>query len=87
MGRNDRALAMGTVVFFATIAVAALLYIILEPAASQIFTTASGVGSNAEAQGVIDEREQIWGLVLLYGLFLAGVGIIARAVRESRRGF
>lgn len=83
---DDRALASGIIGFIAIIVIAALLFTLMNPAAGGMFDTTSDTTDDATAQDVIDEREQIWKLILFYPLLLAGVFVIARAVFESRRG-
>lgn len=82
---KDRGLANGIVGFVAIIIVAAILYTLLGAPADVIFSTASSQTDSAQAQSVIDERRQIWTLVLYFALFLASLFILARAVFESRR--
>lgn len=86
MGREDRALASGLLGFFAMLVVAALLYTLFNEAAQQLFITTTAVGTGAEAQAVIDERQTIWGFILAYAMLISGAFLIARAVVESRRG-
>lgn len=85
MPRRDRGLASGLLGFAAIIIIVALLFTLFDPAVTDLISMTSDQTSNSEAQAVIDERAAIWENVLFYGLFLAGLFIIAKAVVESRR--
>lgn len=81
---DTRGLGMGIIGFFAILIVAALLFTLFNPAASEVFSMVSSQTNNAEAQAAIDRREQIWSLMLYFCVFLAGLFLLARAVFESR---
>lgn len=81
---DRRGLATGIMGFIAMIAIIALLYTLMDPAISDVFTATSADTSDAEAQAVIDQSSTIWGYMPLYGLFLAAIFLIGRAVFESR---
>ena len=85
MASDDRGLATGILGFVAIIVILALLYTLLNPAITGIHDHALSTTDDSQAQGVINERFTIWGYTLFFGLFLAAVYIIARAVFESRR--
>ena len=85
MLNDNRGLAVGIAVFIAAIIGAALLYILLDPAAEALFTIARSQTSETVALNQIDRAAQIWGLLLFFPAFLAVMFIIARSVFESRR--
>lgn len=85
MALDDRGLASGLLGFVAIVIIIALLYTLLNPAVVGIHDQAISTTSNSQAQDVINERFTIWGYILFFGLFLAAVYIISRAVFESRR--
>lgn len=85
MPRRDRGLASGLLGFAAIIVIVALLYTLFDPAVTDLISSVSGQTSNSEAQAVIDDREKIWDNILVYGVFLAGLFIIAKGVVEARR--
>lgn len=64
--------------------VAGLLFIAFNQAAVDINSVTSGYTTDTAAQDHIDLMDQIWGLVLFFAVFLAGLFIIARATFESR---
>lgn len=83
--RGDRALAIGIIGFVAILIIAALLYTLMDPAISEIFTMSTDQTSNQTAKDAISQREKIWDNVLYAALFLAAMTIIGKAVIESRR--
>lgn len=85
MPSRDRGLASGLLGFVAIIVIVALLYTLFNPAVSDIISMTSDQTTNSDAQSVIDVREQIWSYIQFFGLFLAALYIIAKAVSESRR--
>ena len=85
MALDDRGLASGLLGFVAIIVILALLYTLLNPAVIGIHDHVLSTTSNAQAQDAINERFTIWGYMLIFGLFLAAIYIISRAVFESRR--
>ena len=84
---DERGLAVGILAFIIMIGMGALLYILLNAAMSGIFDTTLAATASADATDVINEREQIAGLLMFYAVFLGAVFIIARSVFESRSGF
>lgn len=83
---TDRALASGVIIFVAMLVVAALVFIILNSAMTDIDTAASGFTTDTDAQDHIDLLvDQIWVGILVFASFLGGMFLIARAVLESRR--
>jgi len=76
---------VGFVIFVLIIAVSALIYGLLDPAASQLFATASSQTSSQAAQDIVAERQRIWERVLFIPLFLGGLVLLSRAVLLSRR--
>lgn len=83
----DRGLAVGVLSFIAIIVVAALLFTLMDPALVEIFDMSSSQADSQTAQDVIDLRQQIWGAILFFALFLGIVSLIAQSVYESRTGF
>jgi len=81
---RDRGIALGIAEFFAMLLVAGVIFIALNQGAIDINTAASGYTADTAAQNHIDLMNQIWGLVLFFAVFLAGMFIIARATFESR---
>lgn len=82
--RNDeRGLAIGFVLFFAALTVAALFWILADPVINTLETTMSSQSDTVRGSQTITERVQIWDAILIYVLFVAGIGVIARAVFES----
>lgn len=85
MRGDTRGLASGIFAFVAMIIISALLFTMLAPAATDIFGMVSSQTSNPEAQAAIDRREEIWGYMLFFALFLASIAFLSRSVFESRR--
>jgi len=83
---SNRGLASGILTFVAVLVIAALVYTLLDPAIGDIVTMSSSQTSNQGATDVINLRQQIWGAMLFYALFLAMLAVIARSVYESRTG-
>jgi hypothetical protein len=82
--RGDRrALGLGTLGFFAILTVSALLFILMNPALTDIFAMVLGQTNNQQATDVIEMQRTIWGLILFFPLLLAAIFIIARSVREA----
>lgn len=81
---DSRGLAIGLLGFFAILIVAALLYVLMDPAIQQIISMSTAQSDTTQAQEVIDERARIWDGILIFVVFLAGVKLIARSVFESR---
>lgn len=86
MRTDARGQATGFIVFALMIALAALLWGILDPAASEIFDLALASTSDQQAQDVIKERQQIWNNLLFFIVALAGIFLLARAAFQSRAG-
>ncbi len=83
---DDRGLALGIVVFFAMIIVAALLYALASPAMSEILAFSSERAAESGGSQQVTTAETIWNNLLFVALFLAALFIIARAVREGAVG-
>jgi len=83
---DDRGLALGVVVFFVMIVIAALLYMTMDVATAEVFAFASSSASHQGAQDQITMAETIWKNLLYAVLFLATIFIIARAVNEGSVG-
>jgi hypothetical protein len=81
---DDRALAVGILLFMASIILAALLFIMMDPVIADIKSTSLSQTDNQQATEVINERAKIWGVILFFPIFASGVFIIARATFESR---
>lgn len=84
--RDNRALGLGVVIFFAMIVIGALLYILLDPVMASIETMTLDQTNNPRAETVINERATIWGGILFFVVFVSVISIIARSVFESRGG-
>lgn len=80
---DDRGLALGILMFFAILVVAALLYIMLDPALQSITDMTLAQAEHEKSRTVIQQRAQIWNYVLLFALGLAALFILSRAVYES----
>ena len=86
MLRTDtRAQAHGFILFLAIIVGSALFFIIADPAMGSIAEMSLSQTDNQEAIDVIEERQQIWGYILFFCMFLGTIMLIARSVRQSRR--
>lgn len=83
---DNRALASGLIGFISILVIVALLFIFLQEPMESVFAMGSEQAGSQQATDAIALREQIWNGVLYYGMFLAGVFLISRAVFESRRG-
>lgn len=81
---DQRALAIGIMLFFAGIVIAALLYILLDPAMTAVEDMALNQTSNSNATSAVNERASVWDNILFVPLFLTGLFIIGRAVFEAR---
>lgn len=81
---DERAQAHGIIVFFAMIITGALLFTIFQPAIDQFLASMLSQTDNQVATDVINERQRIWGLILFYVVFVAGLALIARSVLQSR---
>lgn len=84
LGRRERAQAGGFIVFLLMIAVAALLWGLLNTAASDIFTDLLAGTSDQQATDAIEQRQTIWQNTLFAVLAVATMFLLARAVRQSR---
>lgn len=80
---DDRGLALGILTFFAIIIVAALLYIMLDPAIQSITDMTLAQAEHEKSRTVINQRARIWNYVLMFALGLAALFILSRAVFES----
>ena len=82
--RNDeRGLALGVVVFFAMIIVAALLYIAFNTAWVDVVGVMEGQATSEGATDQINEAKAIWNNIMYVPLLFGLVFLIARAVREG----
>jgi hypothetical protein len=80
---DTRGLAVGVIGFVAMIVIAALMYIMFEPAVGEMLGMSLDQASNQDVKDAINLRQQIFGGMLFFALFLSGVYLIARAVREG----
>lgn len=80
---DDRGLALGIVSLFAILVISALLFILFDPAITQLFSSMPTETTKGQEQ--VDLAEQIWGLILFFAAFLALLRIVSLAVFESRR--
>lgn len=83
--QQDRGLSLGYVGLFAILIVGALLYTMLNPAASAVFDFSSDRATTTQGQDVIDERRNIWSNILMYPMFIGALFILTRAAVEARR--
>lgn len=81
---DERGLGVGFVLFFAALAIGALLFVMFNPVMTNVDQMVSDQTSSQDAQDTIDERRNIWDVLLYWVVFVSGVFIIARAVFESR---
>lgn len=82
---DDRGLATGLAGFVAILIIAALMFTLLNPAATNVFDDADSFTTDSEAQNVVDERRAIWSNILFAVLLIAALFLLGRAVFESRR--
>lgn len=88
MTQTDRALSTGLLEFFAILIVGGVLFIALNLGVIDVHTIMTTQTTDADAQSFIDLLvNSIWGLILFFIVFLAGIFLIARATFESGRGF
>lgn len=83
-GRVSRAQAGGFIIFLLMVAVGALLWGLLDAAASDIFADLLAQTSNPDATDKIEQRQTIWQNTLFAVLGVATMFLLARAVRQSR---
>jgi hypothetical protein len=81
---DERAQAGGFVVLILILAVSALLWGLLDAAATPIFADLLAGTNDADATAAIEQRERIWENILFAVLGLATLFILARSVRQSR---
>lgn len=81
---DERAQAHGIIVFFAMLLTGALLYTLFQPAVNGLLDAMVQQSSSQQATDVINERREIWGLILFYVVFVSGLFLIARSVLQSR---
>lgn len=81
---DNRAQAHGLVVFFAMLVTGALLFTIFQPGVENVLNSMLAQTDNQAAKDVINTRLTIWGYILFYVLFVAGLTLIARSVLQSR---
>lgn len=84
-GTDEKAQAHGIILFVAILVGSALFFVIADPAAGLIFDMSLNSTDSQLATDTINERKQIWGLVLYFIVFFALVFLIARSVVQSRR--
>lgn len=83
---DDRAIALGIVVFFGIIIIAALLYLLMNTAMVDVFSFSSDQATHSGASDQIDMAETIWRNLLFVPLLLGAIFLIVRAVREGAVG-
>jgi len=81
---DDRGLAVGYILFFAALVIVGLLVTMFSPMIDGVNEQVSDQTSDQDAQDTIDQRQKIWDRLPFYGVFIAGIFLIARAVFESR---
>lgn len=82
---DDRGIGVGIVIFFMMLAVGALLFILLDPAVSELFTMTRDQAQTSGATDQINLAEIIWNRILYVVGFFGALFLIGRAVRESGR--
>jgi hypothetical protein len=82
--RDERALGIGIVLFFAMITIGALLFVLMNPVVTNLESMMLEQTDAQTAENAIAERATIFGGILWFVLFAAGLFILARAAAESR---
>jgi len=82
--RDDRALALGVVIFFIMLITAAVLYTLFSDVLTQVFTDMLGRADHQGATDQINREQAIWNNVLIGMLVLSMVFLIGRAVQEAK---
>lgn len=82
---SRRGLAVGIMVFVAIVVTTALIYIMLNPAVEDIENKMLDQSNDPETSDMVSQRATIFYRIPVYGLFVAGMFLIVRAVFESRR--
>jgi len=83
---DDRALPVGLATWVAILMIGAFLFVLLNPAATQLFDAMTSHSQTVQGQDQIDLAEQIWGLILFFVLFMSSLWLLVRAIRESETG-
>lgn len=81
---DDRAQAHGILVFFVMVITGALLFTLFQPAVDTLTELLLAQASHQEAKDAIHLRATIFGYILVYVIFVAGLFVIARSVLQSR---
>lgn len=82
--RSNARLAVGIIVFFAMIAIGALLWAILNAALTPVLDFGTGYSTSATADQYLGILTSVWGYALFFVLFIAGFALVGRAVVEGR---
>jgi len=85
LASDNRGLALGIVTFFAMLIIAALLFILMNSAATEFFSIMSADATSQGASDQISMAETIWANILYVALFIGTLFLIARAVNEGAR--
>jgi K+-transporting ATPase c subunit len=83
LDRDDRGLALALVSFIALLVVCGLLFVLFDPAVSELATMTSNQADSQTTQTQIDQAQQFWGLVLTVPIFLGLLYLVGRGVFES----
>lgn len=88
MGRRlgDRAIAYNILIFFATLVVAALVYIVLDPAFGDVMNATNSTTDLSQAETGVGYVNAAWTWLPLFVAFLGMVQLVAAALFRSRRG-
>lgn len=85
--RNDeRGLALALVKFVFILVIGAMLFVLFDAAASQLFTSTLDQTSNSVATTEINNAKGVWGLILFVVVLFAGLYLVMKAVNEQRIG-
>lgn len=83
MWADTRGLANGIIGFVVIIVTVALLYTLMDPAFTGVIDAVSTQTTDPEAQAAVNQSATIWGYMPIFGMFLAGLFVLARATFES----
>jgi hypothetical protein len=81
--RDRRGLALALASFVALIVICGLLYVLFNPAISNLTTMPTDQASSQTAVNEIEQASTFWGLVLFPILFIGLLFLIGRAIFES----
>lgn len=81
---DERAIGLAIMGFFAMLAIAAMLFILLDPAIEQLLNSTTESADHATAKDQIELAGVIWENILFVPLFVGVLFLTARAVLESK---